>query len=113
MSLVRVGPEAILAKAADLAGLASTISAANASAAAQTTSVAAPAADAVSALVAELFGSHAANYQEFGAQMAAVHEQLVQTLTANGHAYANAGAANAHGIRAHSLLGFRCSAMRS
>src|SRR5258707_962582 len=106
MSFVKVGPEAILAKDADLAGIASTISAANASAAAQTTRVAAPAADAVSALVAELFGSHAANYQEFGAQMAAVHEQLVQTLTANGNAYANAEAANAQRIGAQSLLGF-------
>ena len=41
-----------------------------------------------------------------GAQMAEVHEQLVQTLTANGNAYANAEAANAQRIGAQSLLGF-------
>jgi hypothetical protein len=106
MSFVKVSPEAMLAKAADLAGIASTISTANATAAAQTTSVAAPAADGVSALVAEIFGSHAASYQEFSAQMAAVHEQLVQTLTASGNAYANAEAVNAQRIGAASLLGY-------
>jgi uncharacterized protein YukE len=107
MSFVTVGPEAMLAKAADLAGIASTISTANSIAAAQTTSVPAPAADGVSAVVAEVFDSHAQNYQEFGAQMAAIHEQLVQTLTANGNAYANAEAANAQriGSGARSLLG--------
>jgi uncharacterized protein YukE len=106
MSFVKVGPEAMLAKAADLAGIASTISAANENAAAQTTSVAAPAADAVSALVAELFGSHGANYQQFSSQMAEIHEQIVQTLTASGNAYANAEAANTQRIGAASLLGY-------
>jgi hypothetical protein len=103
MSFMRVAPEAVLAKASDLGRIASSIDSANAIAAAQTTTVAAPAADGVSALVAEVFGSHAANYQDFSAQMAAVHEQLVQNLIATSNAYAYAEAQNAQGIK--SLLG--------
>jgi len=103
MAFIRVAPEAVLAKASDLAGIASSIDSANAIAAAQTTTVAAPAADAVSALVADIFGSHAANYQDFSAQMATFHEQLVQKLIATSNAYGYAEAENAQGIK--SLLG--------
>ncbi|SON61615.1 PE-PGRS family protein PE_PGRS16 [Mycobacterium simulans] len=94
MSFVIIGPDAILAKAADLAGIGSTIADANAIAAAQTTAIPAAAADQVSAAVAALLGSHAQSYQAIGTQMAAVHDQIVQTLTNNAGAYASAEAAN-------------------
>ncbi|SOJ56207.1 PE-PGRS family protein PE_PGRS16 [Mycobacterium simulans] len=94
MSFVIIGPDAILAKAADLAGIGSTIADANAIAAAQTTAIPAAAADQVSTAVAALLGSHAQSYQAIGTQMAAVHDQIVQTLTNNAGAYASAEAAN-------------------
>ncbi len=89
MSYVVAGPEAMLAKAADLAGVASTISEANAIAAVQTTGLPAAAADQVSAGVAALYGSYAQDYQTIGTQMAALHDQIVQTLTSGAHAYAS------------------------
>jgi|SRR5271166_5746105 len=94
MSFVTVGPEAMLARAADLAGVGSLITDANALAAAETVALQAPAADAVSAAVAAVFGSHAQSYQAIGAQMAAFHDQFVQNLAAGGNAYAGAEAAN-------------------
>ncbi|MGB9226140.1 PE family protein, partial [Mycobacterium sp.] len=94
MSFVIAGPETMLARAADLAGVGSVINQANALAAAETVALQAPAADAVSAAVAALFGSHAQSYQTIGAQMAAFHDQFVQNLAASGGAYASAEAAN-------------------
>ena len=76
MSFVTAGPEAMLARAAELAGVGSLITDANALAAAETVALQAPAADAVSAAVAALFGSHAQSYQAIGAQMAAFHDQF-------------------------------------
>lgn len=95
MSFVFAGPEAMLAKAADLAEVASTIREANTVADAPTAGLQAVAADQVSAAVAALLGSYAQEYQTVGAQMATLHDQLVQNLTASGNAYANTEAANA------------------
>jgi hypothetical protein len=105
MSFVSVGPEAMLAKAADLAGIASTIRDANALAAAQTASMPAVAADQVSAVVAQVFNQHAQAYQNFGSQMASFHDQIVATLTASGNAYASAEAANVQSLQAGAQSG--------
>lgn len=94
MSYVTAGPEAMLARAADLAEVGATIQEANTIAATQTTGLPAAAADGVSAAVAAVFESHAENYQAIGAQMAALHDQFVQKLAAGSAAYANAEAAN-------------------
>lgn len=99
MSFVTVGPEAMLAKAADLADIASTIQEANTLAATPTTSLEAAAGDQVSAAIATLYGAHAEEYQALSTQMTALHNQLVQTLTANGTAYADTEAANAQQSR--------------
>ncbi|MCV7076808.1 PE family protein, partial [Mycobacterium szulgai] len=98
MSYVVVGPEAILARATDLAGINTAIAEANALAAAQTTGMQAAAADQVSTLVAELLGSYAQNYQKIGAQMAAVHDQIVQNLAGGAAAYASAEATAQQGL---------------
>jgi hypothetical protein len=105
MSFVSVGPEAMLAKAADLAGIASTIRDANALAAAQTASMPAVAADQVSAVVAQVFNQHAQAYQNFGSQMASFHDQIVATLTASGNAYASAETANVQSLQAGAQSG--------
>ncbi|WP_459758594.1 PE family protein, partial [Mycobacterium riyadhense] len=92
MSYVFVGPDAILAQVANLARINSAITEANAIAAAQTTGMQAVAADQVSTMVAALLGSYAQNYQNIGAQMAAVHDQIVQNLASGAAAYASAEA---------------------
>ncbi|OBK50246.1 PE family protein [Mycobacterium sp. 1081908.1] len=94
MSFVVAGPQAVLASAADAAGVGSAIREANALAAAQTTAVEAAAADQVSAAVAALLGSHGQSYQTVSAQLAAFHDQFVENLTAAGGAYTSAEAAN-------------------
>ena len=50
-------------------------------------------ADEVAALIARLFGAHGQEYQSLAAQVAAIHEAFVQTLTAAGSAYQAAEAA--------------------
>ncbi|MGO9506495.1 MAG: PE family protein [Mycobacterium sp.] len=95
MSFLNAVPQAVLAAAADLAGIGSVISDANAAAAAPTTGALAPGADGVSATIAALFDSHAQTYQVISAQAAAFHNQFVQMLTAGANSYAAAEAANA------------------
>jgi len=95
MSFVIVAPEMVADAATNLASLGSTISAANAAAAAPTTGVAAAAGDEVSAAIATMLSQYASAYQGMGAQAAALHARLVQTLNAGAGAYAAADAANA------------------
>lgn len=95
MSFVVAGPAAVAAAAANLADINTTIGSANAAAAAPTTESLAPSADQVSNVVAALFSNHAQEYQNFSAQMAAFHDQLVQALNAGAQAYASAEAHNA------------------
>lgn len=95
MSFLNAVPQAVLAAAADLAGIGSVISDANAAAAVPTTGALAPGADGVSATIAALFDSHAQTYQVISAQAAAFHDQFVQTLTAGANSYDAAEAANA------------------
>lgn len=100
MSFLNAVPQAVLAAAADLAGIGSVISDANAAAAAPTTGALAPGADGVSATIAALFDSHAQTYQVISAQAAAFHNQFVQMLTAGANSYAAAEAANALPLQA-------------
>lgn len=80
MSFVLISPEVVSAAAGDLANVGSTISAANKAAAAATTQVLAAGADEVSARIAALFGMYGLEYQAISAQVAAYHQQFVQTL---------------------------------
>ena len=95
MSWLIAQPDLMSTAATDLANVGSTLGQANSAAAAQTTKVLAAGADEVSAAVAEVFGSHALNYQTLGAQASAFHQQFVQALKASVGAYASAEAANA------------------
>ena len=82
MSYVVISPESVAAAAGDLTNLGSTISAANAMAAASTTELLPAGADEISAQIAALFGGHGLEYQAVSAQVAAFHDQFVQTLNA-------------------------------
>ncbi len=95
MAYVIADLEAMAAAAADLAGVNSAIAAANGIAAVPTTAVQACAGDQVSAAVAALFAAHAQGYQSISTQMSAMHDQLVQTLSASSASYAGAEASNA------------------
>ncbi|OBK13605.1 PE family protein [Mycobacterium asiaticum] len=92
-------PELIEAAATDLAGLRSTISQATESATAATTSVLPAAADEVSALVAQLFGSHGQDFLATSARAAAFHDEFVNLLSGGAGQYAAAETA------AQALLG--------
>lgn len=88
MSFLLAAPEALVTAASDLAGIGSTLSTANAAAAAPTTAVAAAASDDVSAQIAAFFSEHGLGYQQLSRQVAAFHQQFVQTLSAGANAYA-------------------------
>jgi PE family protein len=98
MSFVFATPELLTAAATDLAGIGSTIDAATAAAAGQTTRVVAAGADQVSAAVAALFSGHGQAYQAASAQVAAVHQGLVQNLSASAASYVGAEAQNLLGL---------------
>jgi len=95
MSYLFTQPQALTTAASDLAGIGSAISAATSAAATPTTGVLAAGADEISAAMALIFGAHGQRYQAMSAQACALHRQIVQTLNANGGAYASAEAANA------------------
>ncbi|MCV7125755.1 PE family protein, partial [Mycobacterium lacus] len=99
MSFVVATPEALVAAAADLTNIGSTIGAASAAAAAPTTALLAAGADEVSAAIAALFGAYGQAYQGLNAQAAAFHQQFVQALTAGAGSYAATEAANASPIQ--------------
>jgi hypothetical protein len=87
MSFLFAAPDALAAAASDLAGIGSTLSTANGAASAVTAAVAAPAADGVSAQVAAFLSQHGLGYQQVSEQIAKVHEEFVQTLSAGANAY--------------------------
>jgi hypothetical protein len=99
MSYVTTHPEMLSAAAGNLQGIGSAVSAGNAAAAAPTTGVVPAAADEVSALTAAQFAAHAQMYQDFSAQAAAIHEQLVATLATSAGSYLATEAANAAAAR--------------
>jgi hypothetical protein len=92
MSFLFAAPDPLATAASDLAGIGSTLGTANAAAAASTTGVAAAAADQVSAQVAALLSEHGLGYQQISSQLAAFHDQFVQTLSAGASSYAAAEA---------------------
>jgi PE family len=116
MSFVLAAPAALVTAASDLAGNGSTLSTATAAAAAPTTGVLAAAADDVSTQIAAQFSEYGLGYQQLSAQVAAFHEQFVQTLTAGANTYATAEAnvaqtlvnavnAPAEAVLGHPLIG--------
>ena len=95
MSYLIATPGIVLAAAADVAGIGSSLYAASMAAAAPTTAVAVAAGDEVSQAIAALFSSHGQQFQSLSTQMAALHQQFATSLTAAANAYAGAEAANA------------------
>jgi PE family len=99
MSLLVAAPQLLADAASDLAGLGSTIKTANATAAAPTTGLLPAAADEVSTEIASLFSAHGQGFQRLSAQVAAFHEQFVQSLSASANAYATAEASAVQTLR--------------
>ncbi|WP_156764704.1 PE family protein, partial [Mycobacterium sp. 1081908.1] len=95
MSFVVAAPAVLASAAADLHSIGAALTEANAAAAGSTTGLLAAGADEVSAAIAALFSGHGQAYQGLSAQVAAFHQQFVQTLTGGAGAYALAEAANA------------------
>jgi hypothetical protein len=95
MSFVNAVPQALTAAAGDLAGIGSALAAANTAASAPTAGIEAIAADAVSAALVAVFSAHGLGYQSLGAELAELHEQIVQALRSGGASYAAAEAENA------------------
>nr|WP_239657391.1 PE family protein [Mycobacterium riyadhense] len=98
MSFVVVSPRVVLAAAADLSVLGSTISAASAAAASATTGLASAAQDEVSAAIAGLFSEHGRDYQVLAGRVAGFHEQFSAVLAASAGGYAGAEASAAQGL---------------
>jgi hypothetical protein len=94
MSSVIAVPELMAVAATDLSTIGSTLSAAHLAAATPTLALMPAAADEVSASIAQLFSTHAQDYQGLAAQAAAFHERFVQGLIGSGGSYASAEAAN-------------------
>ncbi|MCV7088835.1 PE family protein, partial [Mycobacterium interjectum] len=95
MSFVLAVPDVMTDAATRLASLGAAINAAQSAAAVPTTGVLAAAGDEVSTAVAAVFSRCASAYQALGAQAAAFHTQLVQTLNASAGTYLAADAADA------------------
>lgn len=93
MSFVIAAPELVEAAADDLAGIRSTVGEATASAAAATTSVLPAGADEVSAAIAQLFGSHGAEFQAISTRVAVLHNEFTSLLSSGAAQYAGAEAA--------------------
>ena len=96
MSFLTTIPEELLAAAAQLGAIGSSLTAQNAGAAAPTTTIAPAAADSVSQLQAGIFGAYGTLYQQIAAEAQAMHEQFVQTLGTSSGTYAATEAANAN-----------------
>jgi PE family/PPE-SVP subfamily C-terminal region len=95
MSFLTTIPEELLAAAAQLEGVGSSLAAQNAGAAAPTTSVAPAAADQVSAIQAAVFSTYGTMYQQIAAQAQEIQQQFVQTLGLSSGTYSATEAANA------------------
>ena len=99
MSFVIASTDLVSEAAGNLARIGSTISAANSAAATQTTGVAAAAGDEISAAAAAYFGEYGQNFQAVSAEIAAFHDQFVQTMLGGAQAYAAAEAANTNPLK--------------
>jgi len=94
MSILTAIPEELLAAAAQLAGVGSSLTAQNAGAAAPTTAIAPAASDQVSALQAALFSSYGTLYQQIAAEAETMQQQFLQNLGLSSGNYAAAEATN-------------------
>jgi hypothetical protein len=95
MSFLTTQPEELSAAAEQLAAIGSAMTASNSAVAEPTSGLVPAAADEVSALTAAAFAAHGVQYQEIGAQAAAIHQLFVSTLQASAGSYAATEAANA------------------
>ncbi len=95
MSFVTAQPEMLTSAASSLSGIGDSMTAGVSAAATPTISVLPPAADPVSAMTAAQFGAQGQMFQAVSAQAAAVHQQIVATLSGNATLYALAEATNA------------------
>jgi PPE-repeat protein len=95
MSLLTTIPEELLAAAAQLEGIGTSLTAQNAGAAAPTTTIAPAAADPVSTLQAGIFSTYGTLYQQLAAEAQSVQQQFVQTLGLSSGTYSATEAANA------------------
>jgi hypothetical protein len=96
MSFVMAVPRVLSTAATDLASIENALRVARSAVAVPTTGVLAAAEDEVSTAIAALLSGHGQSFQTLGAQVAAFHEQFVQTLAAGAGRYASAEAANAN-----------------
>ncbi len=103
-SNVIVAPVALAVASADLSGIGDAIKDASAAAAPATTGIAAAAGDEVSAAIAKVFGSFAAEFHTLTAQTALLHADFVSALSASGATYAAGEAANVPLLADLSLL---------
>ena len=95
MSLLTTVPEELLAAAAQLGMINSSLATQNAGAAAATTVIAPAAADPVSAQQAGIFSTFGTLYQQIAAEAQAIQEQFVQTLGLSSGTYSTTEASNA------------------
>ena len=95
MSFLTTIPEELLAAAAQLEGIGTSLTAQNAGAAGATTSIAPAAADPVSALQAGVFSTYGTMYQQLAAEAQTIQQQFVQTLGLSSGTYTATEAANA------------------
>lgn len=95
MSFLTAIPEELLAAAAQLEGIGTSLTAQNAGAAAPTTALAPAAADPVSALQAGIFSAYGGLYQQIAAEAQAMQQQFVSTLGLSSGTYSQTEAANA------------------
>ncbi|WP_407685628.1 PPE family protein, SVP subgroup [Mycobacterium sp. HUMS_1102779] len=105
MSFLTTVPEELLAAAAQLGAIGSSLTAQNAGAAAPTTTIAPAAADQVSQLQAGIFSAYGTMYQQIAAEAQAMHEQFVNTLGLSSGTYSATEAANASSSAASSPIG--------
>ncbi|OBR98451.1 hypothetical protein A9W98_35430 [Mycobacterium gordonae] len=92
---MQVAPEMLITASRALAAIGSDIRFAHHEAATPTTIIASAAGDEVSTAIADVFRSHAQDFQKLGGQVAAFHDQFTQALTGGADAYQGAEAANA------------------
>jgi hypothetical protein len=90
MSCVSVVPDSMVAAAAELEHIASTLDEAHRLAAPAILTMAPAGADEVSADIAQLFSAHAQDYQAVAREAAAFHERFVQNMSASAVSYASA-----------------------
>ncbi|MGB9306780.1 MAG: PE domain-containing protein, partial [Mycobacterium sp.] len=100
MSFLTTIPQELLAAAAQLEGIGTSLTAQNAAAAAPTTAIAPAASDQVSQIQAGIFAAYGTLYQQIAAEAQAIQQQFVQNLGLSSGTYttmeaANAAAANA------------------